>query len=119
MPCLTCWGSSWTPGRPADEQQHGDIIDLLVGERGDGVDDVALAGVLHIDDTYLAGGEVVAGGEADGGTFVGGDDVVAGVDIVGDIGADVLQQRVRHTGVEVDIVLFQLLDKEFRTDHIF
>ena len=99
---------------PADEKQYGDVVYLLVGQRCQRVDDVALAAVLHVDDPHLAGGEVVTGGKTDSGSFVGSDDVMTAVDIVGDVGADVFQQAVGDSGEEVDVVSFKGLDEKFR-----
>ena len=38
---------------PSDEQQHGNVVHFAVGERCQRVDDVSLAGVLHIHHTNL------------------------------------------------------------------
>ena len=49
--------------------------------------------------------------------FVGCDDMVACM--IGDIGAEILQQRIGHTCVEVDAVSCQLLIEKRCTYHYF
>ncbi len=63
---------------PADDEDAGDAVDLVVQQRGDGVDDVAEPAVLQVDAGGLAGGEVMPCGESDGVPFVGGDDMPVG-----------------------------------------
>ena len=45
---------------PADYEYHRDSVDLIIQKRGYGIDYVALAAVLHINNRNLAGGEVIA-----------------------------------------------------------
>ena len=45
---------------PADYEYHRDSVDLIIQKRGYGIDYVALAAVLHINDGNLARGEVIA-----------------------------------------------------------
>jgi hypothetical protein len=45
---------------PADQQQHGDAIDLRDGERQYRVDDVAQPRVLEVHDGWLTSTQVVA-----------------------------------------------------------
>ena len=67
---------------PPDDENHRDGVDLFVQEGGCRVNDVAFAGILHVDNRHLACGEVVSSGESDTIPFVRGYDMVFGVDSV-------------------------------------
>ena len=99
---------------PSDDEQHRDAIDILVGQGRQGIDDVTLAGVLHIDAADPAGGKVVAGSQSDGPAFIGRDDVVPVIQRIGNIGADILQQGIRYSCKEVDTLFAQIIDECFR-----
>ena len=97
---------------PADEQEHGDSVDIGISQRGEGIDGIALAAVLHVDKGNLLCGKVVAGGDADGVSLVGGDDVPAGIVGKGVV-AEAVQVGVRYAGEEGDAVVFQYTEYFF------
>ena len=90
---------------PTHEQQHRDVVHLLVDQRSQRVDDVALATVLHIHAGGLASGQIVTGCQTYGSTLVGSNNVVCRIKMVGDVGTHILQQRIRDTGKAVNTVL--------------
>ena len=89
---------------PANHQQAGKAIYLLVHQGGDGVDRVAQAGILHIAQRGTACGQIVTGAQPDGVALVGGNDVMLPAHAKGRIEriAQPLELGIRHTGEKVD-----------------
>ena len=88
---------------PADDKDHGNGVNLIVQQRGSGVDDVALAAVLHIHHGHLAGGQMITGSQRGAVALVGGNDMMLRVNAVGvhQAVAQCLQLRIRHAGVKI------------------
>ena len=87
---------------PPDNEQYGNTVHIAISEREQRIDRVALTAVLHVNNGDAASGQMVASSQTYSPTLVGSNDVVASRCMVGDVGTEVLQQRIRHTGVEVD-----------------
>jgi len=68
---------------PADNEDHGDRIDLVVNERCERIDYVALAGVLHVNDRHPAGGQMISRRQCSRIAFIGRDDVMLRVNAIG------------------------------------
>ena len=72
-------------------------------KRGDGVNDVPLAGILHIHHRDPPGSEVIARRQRGAVSLVGGDHMVPGIGAVGvhQIIAQRLELGIRHAGVKI------------------
>eukprot|EP00053_Salpingoeca_punica_P008294 m.74806 g.74806 ORF g.74806 m.74806 type:complete len:311 (-) comp14536_c0_seq1:3-935(-) len=103
---------------PANHDEHGDPVNLGVGQRHDGVDNVAEARVLQVHERNLLGGQVVAGGQRDGCTLVGGDDVLVGRAVGRDVGAEVLEEGVWDAAEKVDADVAEGLEEACRLDEV-
>ena len=93
------------PAPPAHQKHHRDGIHLWVDEGCNGIDRIAKAGVLHVNQRGFAGGEVVPRRDAHGVALVGGDDVLlSGAIERSNVIAELLQLRVRHAGEKIDVM---------------
>ena len=94
---------------PADDKHHRDSIDLIIQKRGYGIDYVALAAVLHINNGNLAGGEVIARRKSGAVALVSRYYMVIAVDSVGvhKVIAERLKLAVGHARVKVRADYFQ------------
>ena len=60
---------------------------------------------------------MVACGKSNGGTFVRCNHVMLRILVVGDVGANVLEQRIGNPGKKVYAVGAERIDKKLRADH--
>ena len=101
---LDVLGLIMTPGlsSPPDDEDHRDAVHHGIAQGGQRVDRIAEARVLKIDGGQATITEVAPGGERDRAALVRGDHVSVFRKGVGDVCAEVLEQRVRHAGVAGD-----------------
>ena len=111
---------SWLAA-PADEEDHRDAVDGGIGEGEKGVDGVAFAGVLEIDEGKAPGGEVMPGGEGDGPALVRRDHVAkaegVAAETTGECGAEPFEKGIGNAGEEVDTMPVAGVEEEVRIDH--
>ena len=88
---------------PADDKYHRDRVHLIIQKGSYGVDDVALARVLHIYDRDLACSQVITCRKSRAVALVGCNDVMLGIDPVcgHQIIAKSLELAVRYTRIKI------------------
>ena len=97
---------------PADQQQHGDLVDLGVHQAEQRVYRVAKAGVLQVDERELAGRHVVPCGDRHCSAFIGGDYVLVHWVVIGHVPAEVFEQGIWNACEKTEPALIQLLVKD-------
>ena len=88
---------------PADNEHDRNGINLIIQQGSHRIDDIALSGILHIDNRNLAGCQMIAGSQRRAVTLVRGDDMVLLVDaiFIHKVITKRFQLGIRNAGVKI------------------
>ena len=67
---------------PADDKDHGNTIDCLMKQRGNRIDDISFARILHVDNGHPPCCQIVTGSKCGAVAFIGCDHMVFWINAV-------------------------------------
>ena len=110
-------GLSVSLSAPADEQQHGNSIDVFIRERDQGVHRVAFTAVLHVNQGNFFCRQIMSGGDGHGVSLVGCDHIPAAA-VYESIITEAVQIAVRNAGKEGHVMRRQCFKHFLLIQHL-